>query len=232
MLRGLQLVNSRHFSRSTAVAAGFVTALPDDIRRRLLEHGNLRQFTRGELIQQRGDAGKEFWYIKSGSVQVGRYSVDGKLMIFAMLGPGESFGEQAFLGEFPRMVDAIAGSDTLLIRIGEAELQAAIASDARVARILLKAMAHMVQQAFDLIEAGRNLSTVDRLAQALLGLCGEGERQVSIPITQQDLADLVGVSRVSLGKALEKLEQSGDIERHYGKIVALEQLLSQRSNHS
>lgn len=219
MLRGLQLTKQNDFSKSTFAAAGFVTALPADIRQRLLDHGSSCQFSKGELIQQRGDIGREFWYIQSGAIQIGRYSVDGKLTIFAVLGPGESFGEQAFLGEFPRMVDAIAGSDAILTKIGEAELQAAIEADARVARTLLKAMANMVQQAFDMIEAVRNLPTVERVGQALLRLCSEGDRNVPIPITQQDLADLVGVSRVSLGKALARLEETGLIERRYGRII-------------
>lgn len=227
MLRGLQLVQSSDFSRSTIAAAGFVIALPEGIRRRLLDHGRSRHFVKGELIQQRGDTGREFWHIQSGSVKIGRYSVDGKLNIFAVLGPGESFGEQAFLGEFPRMVDAIAASDTLLIRIGEAELQAAIASDARVARILLKAMAHMVQQAFDLIEAGRNLSTIKRVAQALLRLCDDDARDCIVDVTQQELADLVGVSRVSLGKALKTLEAEGAVICGYGSIAVPDSLALQ-----
>ena len=227
MLRGLQLAQSHDFSRSTMAAAGFVIALPEEIRRQLLDHGRSRHFVKGELIQQRGDTGREFWYIQSGSVQIGRYSVDGKLNIFAVLGPGESFGEQAFLGEFPRMVDAIAASDTLLLRIGESELQAAIASDARVARVLLKAMAHMVQQAFDLVEAGRNLSTVERVVQALLRLCNDDGGHCTIDVTQQDLADLVGVSRVSLGKALKTLEAEGGVICGYGNVAVPDSLALQ-----
>ncbi len=213
------MVDSRHLSGSVFSAAGFVTALPENIRERLLAHGRSRCFAKGELIQQRGDPGREFWYILSGSVQIGRFSVDGELTLFALLGPGESFGEQAFLGEFPRLVDAIAGTETKLIQVGEKELEAAIASDPSVARILLKAMAHMVQRGFDLVEAGRNLSTVDRVAQTLLRQCNEGDRNVTITVTQQSLADLVGVSRVSLGKALDKIEQSGLISRRYGRII-------------
>lgn len=212
-----------HFSDSDVAGTGYLAALPEDIRRRLLKHGRSRQFAKGELIQQRGDAGGEFWYIQSGSVQIGRYSVDGKLNIFALLAQGASFGEQAFLGEFPRMVDAIAGSDAILIQIGEAEFQRAIASDASVARILLKAMAHMLQHTFDLLEAGRSLTAVQRLAQALIRFCKDGDREVTVPVTQQELADLIGVSRVTLGKALEKLEQSACIERQYGKIIVRDQ---------
>lgn len=219
MLRGLQLGKSRQYSKSTFAAAGFVSMLPDDVRRRLLDQGSVRRFAKGELILQRGDTAREFWYIESGVVQIGRYSVDGKLTLFALLGPGESFGEQGFLGEFPRMVDAIAGNETRLIEIGEAELLAAIESDASVARIMLKAMANMVQQAFDLIDAGRNLSTVERVSQALLQLRSEEDSDVAIPVTQQELSELVGVSRISLGKALGRLETAGVIKRHYGRIM-------------
>lgn len=218
MLRGLQLGKSRQNSKSTFAAAGFVSVLPDDVRRRLLDQGSVRRFAKGELILQRGDTAREFWFIESGVVQIGRYSIDGKLTLFALLGPGESFGEQGFLGEFPRMVDAIAGNETTLIEIGEAELLAAIESDPSVARIMLKAMANMVQQAFDLIDAGRNLSTVERVVQALLQL-REEDSDVAIPVTQQELSELVGVSRISLGKALGKLETAGVIERRYGGII-------------
>ena len=204
---------------STMGATGFVAGLPADVRDQLLGAGRRRSFVRGEIIQQRGDPGREFWHIESGSVQIGRYSLDGRLTLFALLGPGESFGEQAFLGEFPRMVDAMAGSEAVLIRIGEAELQALIESEPRAARILLKTMARMVQQAFDLVEASRNLSTLERTRQALFRLCGAQDQEITVPVTQQELADLVGVSRVSLGKALGELEAEGAIRRKYGQIV-------------
>ena len=164
-------------------------------------------------------------------MQIGRYSEDGRLTLFALLGPGESFGEQAFLGEFPRMVDAIAGADCALIGIGEAELQRLINEDPSAARILLKTMAHMVQQAFDLVEASRNLPTTDRLAQALIRLCGDQSENVVVPVTQQELADLVGVSRVSLGKALATLEDADLVRRGYGGItIPATERLSQYSD--
>ena len=123
------------------------------------------------------------------------------------------------MGEFPRTVDAIAGSDCLLIRIGDSELQSLMASDPAVTRLLLKTMALTVQQAFNLIEASRNLSVPQRLAQALLQLYGDQADGAAIMVTQQDLADLVGVSRVSLGKALTGLQEAGMVEPGYGCVT-------------
>ncbi len=219
MQRGYHLSNfPKHEGRGRS-ATDFVTALPDDVRKRLLGEGRPHRFAKGQLIHQRGDPGTEFCYIESGSVQIGRFSADGRLTLFALLGAGDSFGEQAFLGEFPRMVDAIAGSDCTVVRIGEDELQRLINSDAGAARILLKTMAHMVQQAFDMIEDSRNLTVEQRLVQVILRLCGNAAGEILVTVTQQELADLVGVTRVSLGKALARLERAGLVSRKYGKIV-------------
>ena len=198
---------------------GFVKALPEAIRSDLLARGQVRNFARGQIIQQRGDEAKEFWYIESGTVQVGRYGIDGRLTLFALIGAGDTFGELAFMGEFPRTVDAIAGSDCRLIRIGQSELQSLMDSDPAVIGLLLKTMALTVQESFNLIEYSRSLSVPQRLALALLQLCGDQVDGARISVTQQELADLVGVSRVSLGKAVAKLEQAGMIEPGYAWVM-------------
>jgi len=202
---------------SSLGATGFMKGLSAEIRQGLIKKGRKLQFGKGQIIQQRGDEGSEFWYIESGSVQIGRFSEDGELTLFTMIEAGESFGEQAFLGEFPRMVDAIAATECTVIRIGEAELQHLLETQPRAARILLKTMAHALQEAFDLVEAGRRLSTVQRLAQALVRQCGNAPH-ATINMTQQELADLIGVSRVSLGKALAELDIQGLVHRGYGKL--------------
>ncbi len=198
---------------------GFVKALPERIRRDLLARGQLRVFAKGQIIQQRGDLAREFWYIESGSVQVGRYGVDGRLTLFALIGAGDTFGELAFMGEFPRTVDAIAGSECRLIRIGQSELQSLMDSDPAVIGLLLKTMALTVQEAFGLIESSRNLSVPQRLAQTLLQLCGDQLDGAEIIVTQQELADLVGVSRISLGKALTKLHAAAKVDPGYGSVT-------------
>ena len=206
-------------SPTPMAGTGFVMALPERVRRDLLARGQTRSFARGQIIQQRGDAAREFWYIESGSVQIGRYGVDGRLTLFALIGAGDTFGELAFMGEFPRSVDAIAGTGCTLIRIGDSELQSLMDSDPAVTRLLLKTMALTVQEAFNLIESSRSLSVPQRLAQALLQLCGDQGDGTEIKVTQQDLADLVGVSRVSLGKAVRHLEDLGAIRPSYGSIT-------------
>lgn len=211
--------------------AGFVEALPVQIRSRLLSKGRAINFAKAAMIQSQGEAGHEFWYIQSGDVHIGRHSRDGKFHIFAALKAGQSFGEQAFLGEFPRLVDAVAASDCTLLRIGEGELSKLLAEDARTARLLLKAMAQIVQTVLDTLETSRIETTSMRAARALLAQCSSKSGAQSLSLTQQSLADIIGVSRVSIGKALKTLTHLGLIECGYGSIIvkdiaALRQWLS------
>ncbi len=198
---------------------GFVEALPADVQARLLATGQERAFAKGATIQSQGDHGEEFWFIQSGHVHIGRHSRDGKFHIFAALTEGQSFGEQAFLGEFPRLVDAIAASDAVLLRIGESQLAKLLTEDALMARLLLKAMAHIVQAAMDALEASRTQSTPLRATRALLAQCHSVKGEQDLRLTQQSLADLIGVSRVSLGKALRLLEEEGLVSCGYGIIT-------------
>ena len=50
-------------------------------------------------------------------------------------------------------------------------------------------------------------------------LSGNQEDGTQVMATQQDLADLVGVSRVSLGKAMTRLQVAGVIEPGYGFVT-------------
>lgn len=200
-------------------AAGFVEALPANIQERVLKGAREIAFSKGDMIQSQGERGHEFWFVTAGKVHIGRHSIDGKFTIFATLGTGQSFGEQAFLGDFPRLVDAIAASEARLLRVGEAELARLLTEDAQTARTLLKAMAQIVQTALDALENSRTLSTPKRAAQALLAQCDRQSGQCDLAMTQQSLADIIGVSRVSIGKAVRELERAGLIKCGYGVIA-------------
>ena len=144
----------------------------------------------------------------------------GSFVLLTLTQPGIFLATQFILGSVaPQWQDALAGSDCRLLRLGDQELQSLMASDPAVTRLLLKTMALTVQLAFNLIESSRNLSVPQRLAQALLQLCGDQGYGTEIMATQQDLADLVGVSRVSLGKALAGLQAAGIIEPGYGFVT-------------
>jgi CRP-like cAMP-binding protein len=214
--RGFHRMAAPH--RSTAVP-GFVASLPPELREKLISSGKRKFYRKDQVIHQRGDAAREFWIVETGSVQIGRFRADGRFVLFVRAGPGDSFGEHASLGEMPRMVDSIAGSDTTLIEVSESELMALLSSDGGAARVMLRTLTRINRIAFDLVEAERVLSGIDRVANTLAELCGTDNPDHTIQIKQQELADMIGLSRVALGRSLRKLEDQRLIRRGYGRIT-------------
>jgi CRP-like cAMP-binding protein len=191
-------------------------SLPPAVREGLRTAAPVRRFADGQIIQHKGDAADGFWLIEEGAVSVGQFLEGGDFRGVALLGPGDSYGELAVLAGRPRIVDAVARGEARLRHIGAAGFEAALASDAAAMRALLGAMAAQLQETLDLLAGFRRGSNAGRAAGLIANLTGGAAREVAV--TQQEIADLLGVTRATANGALAQLEKAGLIVRGYGTI--------------
>ena len=194
----------------------FSTRLSRELVERLTNEGRRRRFADGVLFQQQGDDSKGFWLIETGQVKTCRHGRNGELTVFAVLGPGDLFGELAFFAGTPRQVDAFADGDVDAIWIGGPVIRKLLAKDPDLSFFLLQSMANQLRVALDRFDEQRNLSAEPRLARALANMASDGAPKIRC--TQQELSDLIGVSRVTTGQILARFEGAGLIERGYGWI--------------
>lgn len=185
----------------------------------LAREGRRYRFADGAVIQQQGDIGAGFWMIEQGTVSVCRFGEHGSLTVFGLLGAGDLFGELAHFAGLPRQVDAVALGDATLVRIGAALIDRLLEDQPDFARWLLKSLAHQLRVALDRIDRDHNLPAHARLSRALADMVRrEGPE---LDLTQQALADLIGISRVTAGQILADLEKAGTIRRGYRRIVVI-----------
>ena len=71
--------------------------LPVENRERLLAEMRRRRFKRGEVVFHEGDPGDTLHLIEKGHVAIRATTPLGDVATFAVLGPGEVFGDQALL---------------------------------------------------------------------------------------------------------------------------------------
>lgn len=187
----------------------------------LTARARVRDFADGQFIQYQGDPGAEFWAVVEGHVTVGRFAADGGFTHFGVLGAGDLFGELAFFTGVPRQVDALANGPARLVAIDRPLLRQLMASDVGWAELLLRSLSRQLAATLDTIDAERRLSTPDRLLGLLRTMARESAGGDRVTATQQQLADLLGVSRVTLGAALRILAGAGEVERGYGQIRLL-----------
>lgn len=198
-----------------------VTRLSGGEMLQLTARARVQSFADGQFIQHQGDVGHAIWAMVEGHVTVGRFSSDGGFTHFAVLGKGDLFGELAFFTGVRRQVDVLATGPAKLIAIDRPLLRRLMANDVGWAELLLRSLSRQLAGALDVIDHERRLTTPQRLLALLRTMAANSDRAGEVTATQQQLADLLGVSRVTLGSALGELTAAGEVKRGYGRIQLL-----------
>jgi CRP/FNR family transcriptional regulator, cyclic AMP receptor protein len=193
--------------------------LPKSLQSDLSFGARKLKFADGQIIQHRGDPPEFFFVIQKGHVKLGQYNAHGDLKVLVILGPGDSFGELACLGDTPRAVDAEAAGDAELILISANKLSAMMLASPQTSQQIIRLLAVLMQEALDTLLVYRKMPAPQRLAKALVSLCEGRAEPVILTIRHQELAELVGVSRMSISKTLERLEVRGFLTRGYSEIT-------------
>lgn len=194
------------------------SVLPEDLQEALRADAPLRSFSDGQLIQQRGDEAEGFWLIESGSVSVGQFLANGEFRGVALLGPGDSYGELAMFSQRPRVVDAVSRGASMVRFVPAGLFLECLARHPASGRALLGALSVQVQELINLVVDMRRGTATTRMA-LLLGTMSEGlEAGEELPVTQQELAELLGVTRPTANTALRELAAAGLVERGYGRL--------------
>ena len=197
------------------------SALPEGVRSALVRDAAPRRFSAGQLVQQRGEDPQGFWLIESGAVAVGQYLANGEFRGVALLGAGDSWGELALFAGRPRVVDAVARSTCTLRHIRANRFEAALADHPAAMRALLGALSRQLQETLEVVAAIRRGSSRARIAGLLLTL-SEGGGNHRIAIGQQELAELLGLTRASVNAGLRAFENRGLVKRGYRAIEVVD----------
>lgn len=191
------------------------------------EHAPMKTCLRGEMLYTPDQPVETLFMLKTGRVRVFRVSEDGRSLTTAMVGPGTVFGEMVLLGQ--RMHDqyAEAVEDTFLCLMGREDVQKFLMGNvkvaARIAELLGERLIEMEQRLSDTVFK----PVPQRIAGTLHTLAGEEYRRglrgraLTVPITHEQLAALVGTSRETTTKVLGELAAAGAVKLGRGRITVL-----------
>ena len=154
--------------------------------------------------------------VVSGLVKLQSVSVQGRSSTFLGVACGDWFGEGAALKTVPRQYEVVALRDTELLCLPRAEFEQLHATSLEFNQFLVSKLNLRLGQAMALIEAGRLRTPEQRVALSLSRLFWSRSRKVSL--SQDELANLVGVSRQTVNRALKTLAQHGLVTLEFGRV--------------
>ncbi len=175
-------------------------------------------FEDGEALHRQGDDRARLCIVAAGTVRFGRFEYDGSFKLLSMLGPGAHYGDVALERRaFTQNVYAV-GACTIDM-IGEATLEALLHDHPGLAIALWRCNTMRLNAVLELYDDARTLSVAARLAKIIYLHAGRGTVPNGVACLQRELAELLGVTTVSIGKAVRALEQARLIESGYRRIT-------------
>jgi CRP/FNR family transcriptional regulator, cyclic AMP receptor protein len=179
---------------------------------------------RGTNIFAKGDPGTSLCAIGAGTVRISVPLVDGKDAVFNVLGKGDIFGEIALLDGHPRSADATAVTDCDLYVIERRDFLPVMREEPEIALKLIEILCTSLRRTTEQAAEVMFLDLPSRLAKALMRLLGSdagGTRERKISITQQDLGNIIGMSRESINKQLRLWEDKKWVRLERNAVVIL-----------
>lgn len=180
----------------------------------------------GQIIFSRGDAGSELHVVTKGRVRLSVLTSDGRELSFAHAEAPSIFGELAVFDGRPRSADATAVNKVETLMLSKAAFLRLLATRPSVAEAAVRFLAGRLRDADEQLEAIALHPIEARLARFFLAAvrqkdpAGKAERvSLALPISQSELALLVGASRPKVNAALGMLESEGAIERRGQQVV-------------
>lgn len=172
----------------------------------------------GAILHAHGDDKPGLSIVRSGAVRFGLVDADGTYIATSLLGEGHCFGEATLFAGRARTHDAVAVGETVIEQIDKARFDRLFDQEPDLARALLNATTRRLYSALDFMDDLRRLPLPVRTAKLVALMANSAKQDGSIACNQADLAFTLGVSRVSVGKALGDLQKEGILKLGYGKI--------------
>jgi CRP/FNR family cyclic AMP-dependent transcriptional regulator len=171
-----------------------------------------RSFSRGGVIFTEEDAAAELFVVVSGRVAIANRSIDGRESVVALMERGDLFGEMPLFDNRARSAEARALEPSDVIAIPYGPLREIYESRPELLWNVVEMLAVRLRNTDEQLADSVFLDVTGRTAKRLLELAGDND-EFSLPITQEELAGMVGASRERVNKAIASFVRLGWIEQ-------------------
>lgn len=178
------------------------------------------QGDKGAVMMPAGSAVEGWHAVLSGLVMLQSPASKGRASAFIGVPDGEWFGEGSAMKPEPRKYNVVALRPTTLLCLPLPLFATLRESSLAFNQFLVQHLNMRLGQAMTIIEAGRTQSPEHRVALYLSRLFWRSTRRLNL--TQDELGQLVGLSRQTVNRVLRTLEALGIVSLDFGKVAIVD----------
>jgi len=214
----------------TLTGSELFSALDEDALARVAIRASTVQLDRNDTLFNEGDEADDLYVVLTGLVAIAKRSPDGRESLVALMEPGDLFGEMPLFDDEPRSASVRALERSEVARVPFDAVRAELEARPGLLWGVVAMFAARLRAAGDALADAMLLDVVGRTAKRLLELSGDADEFV-LPLTQEELAGLVGASRERVNKSISAFIRLGwidQVDRHYR--ILMRERLAQRAS--
>lgn len=187
-------------------------SLPPEAVERVAASAQVRTLRRGDVLFHENDPGDELFVVETGRIAIANKSFDGRESVVALMEAGDVFGEMSLFDGQGRSAEARALEPSKVFAVPFEPLRALFRQQPDLLWGVIELLARRIRAMDVALADSVFLDVTGRTAKRLLELAGEND-EFQLPITQEELAGLVGASRERVNKAISSFVRLGWLEQ-------------------
>lgn len=188
----------------------------------LISIARQERYEKGDFVFRAGAPGVNVYFLNSGKIKICQPSPLGREVILWFCFPGEIFGLAEVARGGGRVVNAQACAHSEVLAVSQEEFRAFLARHPQTAMLSMQVLSSRLRILGEMLV---NLVADDvntRIAKLILRLSARygtrvgGDIFLNVPLTHQEIADMVGTSRQTVTTALSQFKRQGvlSIDNH------------------
>ncbi len=199
-----------------------LSGLPQEGLEQAARIARVLTFAEGQTIYSKGSTAKTLAVIESGAVRINALNAAGKELTLTICGAGNWFGDAVFAADATRAYGAVAHEPTRLLEFSSEEINALLETYPQAYAVIARELGQRLRAAFTVITDDALRSIPARLARRLLFIAafqyGRSDQPVSLRLTQEQLGNMLGITRQAANRAMQPMVEQGLLEYRYGQV--------------
>ena len=188
-----------------------LAALGDDALGVLADASREVTLGRGEVLFDQDEPGRDLYIVASGRIAIAKRSADGRSSVVALMEEEDLFGEMSLFDGQGRSAEARALEPSRLIAVPYEAVRSSLHERPEALWTVVALLANRLRVTDEALADSMFLDVTGRTAKRLLELAGDSD-EFTLPVTQEELAGMVGASRERVNKAIATFIRLGWLE--------------------
>ena len=187
----------------------------------IVDQSSVQSLQRGDMLFSEGDEANDLYIVLEGRVAIANRSFDGRESVVALMESGDLFGEMPLFRPDGRSADARGLENSSVVVIPYVPVKSLYQEHPEMLWKIVDMLAERLKVMDVALADSMFLDVTGRTAKRLLELAGTDE-EFELPVTQEELAGMIGASRERVNKSLASFIKLGWLTQKGEKYVILD----------